>query len=112
MKGRDVYTPVPRDEAMRRAKQDNNIKFIKIRWVEVAKADAVSCRFVGQEFASQDPREDLFAGTPPLHAARMVVPIAATTCCYVLPLRWPTTYYVPCATHYLLHTTYELMFGT
>ena len=79
LKGRDVYTPVPRDEAMRRVKQDKNVKFIKTRWVEVEKADAVRCRFVGQEFASQDPREDLFAGTPPLHAARMVVSIAATT---------------------------------
>ena len=79
LKSRDVYTPVLREEAMRRVKQDKDTKFIKTRWVEVAKADAVRCRFVGQEFASQDPREDLFAGTPPLHAARMVVSIAATT---------------------------------
>ena len=36
------------------------------------------CRFVAQEFAQGDPRDDLFAGTPPLFAARLVVSLAAT----------------------------------
>ena len=36
----------------------------------VQKGDGVRCRFVGKEFAPGDPREDLFAGTPPLWVAR------------------------------------------
>ncbi len=40
--------------------------------------DLVRSRFVAQEFASGDPREDLFAGTPPLFASRLVVSTTAS----------------------------------
>ena len=35
------------------------------------------CRFVAQEIAAGDSRSDLFAGTPPLFAARLLVSLAA-----------------------------------
>ena len=54
-------------------------KFVKTRWVQTAKGDEVRCRFVAQEFAKGDPREDLFAGTPPLFAARLLVSRTASS---------------------------------
>ena len=60
---------VPREDAM----QDCTVKFVKTRWVQTAKGDEVRCMFVAQEFAKGDPREDLFAGTPPLFAARLLL---------------------------------------
>ena len=39
------------------------------RWVFVKKGDKVRCRLVAQEFAGNDKREDLYAGTPPLFAS-------------------------------------------
>jgi hypothetical protein len=71
---RRVYVHVPRQEALR----DKAGKFVKTRWVQTVKGDEVRCRLVAQEFAHGDPREDLFAGTPPLFAARMVVSRTAT----------------------------------
>ena len=53
-------------------------KFVKTRWVQTVKGDDVRCRLVAQEFAHGDPREDLFAGTPPLFAARLLVSRTAT----------------------------------
>ena len=37
------------------------------------KGDKVRCRFVAQEFAGSDKREDLYAGTPPLAATRYLI---------------------------------------
>ena len=53
-------------------------KFIKTRWVEVNRS-AVRSRFVARGFAHGDPREDLFAETPPLLAARMGLSLVAST---------------------------------
>ena len=71
---RRVYTHVSRNEAM----HDRAGKFVKTRWVQTVKGDDVRCRLVAQEFAHGDPREDLFAGTPPLFAARLLVSRTAT----------------------------------
>jgi hypothetical protein len=71
---RKVYVHVPRQEAY----NDAAGKFVKTRWVQTVKGDEVRCRLVAQEFAHGDPREDLFAGNPPLFAARMVVSRTAT----------------------------------
>ena len=74
LKSRTVYTPVTRASAM----NSGTGKFVKTRWVKSQKGAEVRCRFVAQEFANGDPREDLFAGTPPLFAARLMVSLAAT----------------------------------
>ena len=65
---RQVYVPHLREEAM----QDEGGKFVKTRWVQTEKGEEVRCRLVAQEFAHGDPRDDLFAGTPPLFAARLL----------------------------------------
>ena len=75
LKERGVYVHVPREDAM----QDCTGKFVKTRWVQTAKGDEVRCRFVAQEFAKGDPREDLFTGTPPLFAARLFVSRTASS---------------------------------
>jgi hypothetical protein len=66
---RKVYVHVPRKVAL----ANREGKFLKTRWVQTEKGDEVRCRLVAQEFAHGDPREDLFAGTPPLFAARLLV---------------------------------------
>lgn len=68
-KERGVYEAILREDAM--ALED--VKVINTRWVQVVKGDAVRCRVVAKEFAHGDPRDDLFAGTPPLFAARALV---------------------------------------
>ncbi len=73
-KERQVYVYHSRDEAMK----DEGGKFVKTRWVQTEKGDEVRCRLVAQEFAHGDPRDDLFAGTPPLFAARLLVSRAAS----------------------------------
>ena len=73
LQAREVYKAVDRAEAM----QDPEGKFIKTRWVKTNKGKEVRCRFVAQEIAAGDPRSDLFAGTPPLFAARLLVSLAA-----------------------------------
>lgn len=69
----EVYTYAPRGEA----KNDSAGKFIGVRWVDRDKGSAehpdVRCRLVGQEFATSEKRHDLYAPTPPLAAARMLV---------------------------------------
>ena len=70
---REVYEAVPRWMA----DQDKEGKKIKTRWVDVVKGDVIKSRFVAQELAAGDPREDLFAGTPPLFAARLLLSLAA-----------------------------------
>ncbi len=48
-------------------------KTVGTRWVFVKKGDKVRCRLVAQEFAGNDKREDLYAGTPPLSATRYLL---------------------------------------
>ena len=69
---RGVFEYVNRGEAKKG-------KLVKTRWVQTNKGEQVRCKFVAQEFAHGDPRDDLFASTPPLFAARLVVSMAATT---------------------------------
>ena len=71
---RAVRERVPRAVAM----QDPEGKFVETRWVAVQKGEEVRCRCDAQEFAAGDPRTDLFAGIPPLFAARLLVSMAAT----------------------------------
>ena len=71
LRGREVYDYAPRGEAKLG-------KLIKTRWARSEKGAEVRSRFVAQEFAHGDPRDDLFASTPPLFAARLVVSLAAT----------------------------------
>ena len=66
---RGVWEVVPRTEDM---------KVLRTRWVQTNKGPDVRCRLVAQEFASGDPREDLFSGTPPLFAARLVTSLVAS----------------------------------
>ena len=53
-----------------------------VKWVKTNKGTAknpeVRCRLVAQEFATNDYRDDLFAGTPPLAAMRMLLSEAAS----------------------------------
>ena len=72
LKGRGVYEYASRSEAQ-------SGKLIKTRWVRTEKGQDVRSRFVAQEFAAGDPRDDLFASTPPLFAARQVVSLAAVS---------------------------------
>ena len=71
---RAVCERVPRAVAM----QDPEGKFVRTRWVEVQKGEEVRCRCDAQEFSAGEPRTDLFAGTPPLFANRLLVSMAAT----------------------------------
>ena len=72
-KARGVYTHVTRQAAA----ASGQGKFVKVRWVQTNKgtkeAPNVRCRLVCQEYASGNPRDDLFAGTPPLSAAKLLV---------------------------------------
>ena len=71
LKGRGVY-----EYASRSAAREG--KLVKTRWVRTKKGAEVRSRFVAQEFAAGDPRDDLFASTPPLFGARLIVSLAAT----------------------------------
>ena len=68
-----VYHHVTREEA----EADATGKFIGVRWVDRNKGTPekpnARSRLVGQEFAEKGRRDDLFAPTPPLIAARMLV---------------------------------------
>ena len=72
---RRVYRHVSREEML----QDIEGKLVKTRWVQTMKGEEVRCRLVAQEYAKGDPREDLFAGTPPLFAARLLVSRTASS---------------------------------
>ena len=74
MRDRKVFELLPKWQADR----DPEGKYIRTRWVETEKNGEVRSRFVACEIAAGDPREDLFAGTPPLQAARTLVSMAAT----------------------------------
>jgi hypothetical protein len=70
----DVYEVVPRSFAKKS-------KIIRTRWVRVNKgsrpAPIVKCRLVAMEFATT-VRDDLFAGTPPLFALRLLTSLTAS----------------------------------
>ena len=50
---------------------------MSVRWVDTNKGTPevvdVRCRLVGREFAEKGNRDDLFAGTPPLEAKRLLM---------------------------------------
>ncbi len=52
-------------------------RIVGVRWVKVDKGTRekpkVRCRFVAQGFARKGYRDDLFAGTPPLAAAKLTL---------------------------------------
>ena len=60
LKAMQVYDVVPRAQA----NQDPNGKKIRTRWVDIMKGEIVKSRFVAQEIACGDPRDDLFLGRP------------------------------------------------
>jgi hypothetical protein len=57
-------------------------KIAKVKWVRTnmrAKtAPEVRCRLVAMEFGFDEPREDLFAGTPPLFAMKLLLSLIAS----------------------------------
>lgn len=67
LKESEVYSYVDRGMAT----SDSGGTFVKTRWVLTEKGDGGRCRFVARSFAQGDPRDDLFAGTPPLFVARL-----------------------------------------
>ena len=73
-----VYRKIPRSEALERG-----LKVIRVRWIDINKGDdsqpVYRSRLVAMEFKNTDKSmEDLFAGTPPLEALRMLVSEVAT----------------------------------
>ena len=76
IRGRKVWTKIPREEAQRRG-----MKVIKTRWIDINKGDDdkpnYRSRFVAKEYNNGDA-QGLFAGTPPLEALRYIIHKAAT----------------------------------
>jgi len=73
-----VYYRMNREEAA----QKFNVKPLKLRWVDVNKARAgetpnIRCRLVAKEI-KKDERPELFAGTPPLEALKILCRIASS----------------------------------
>ena len=70
-----VYQHVPREEA--------HGKIVKVRWVHTNKGTqeepVIKCRLVAMEFASGEHRDDLFAGTPPLFAIKILLSLVASS---------------------------------
>jgi len=64
--------------AERREVERSGGKLVGVRWVDVMKGDDVRSRLVAQEYAGKNDREDLFAGTPPLAATKMVISSVAS----------------------------------
>ena len=66
-----VYDKIPRAQALR-----NKWNVVQVRWIDINKGDDENpnyrSRLVGKEF-NHEPKEGLFAGTPPLAA-----PISST----------------------------------
>ena len=54
-------------------------KIVGVRWVDVDKGSEIRSRLVAQEFAGKDDRDDLFAGTPPLTATRLIISDVASS---------------------------------
>ena len=63
-----VYEYVPKWKA----KLDKSGKIVGVRWVDVDKGYEIRSRLVAQEFAGKEDRDDIFAGTPPLSATKML----------------------------------------
>ena len=76
VRNKKVWTKIPRAEAQRKG-----YKIIKTRWIDINKGDdenpVYRSRFVAKEFNTGEV-PGLFAGTPPLEAARYLVHDAAT----------------------------------
>ena len=75
---KNVYQKITRQEAHQRG-----LRIIRVRWIDVNKGDQdepnYRSRLVAMEFKSENKElEDLFAGTPPLEALKMLVSEAAT----------------------------------
>ena len=75
---KQVYRKISRAEAAER-----NLKVIRVRWIDVNKGDkehpVYRSRLVAMEFRTENKElEDLFAGTPPLEALKLLVSEAAT----------------------------------
>ena len=68
-----VYEYVRREVAA----GDSRGRIVGVRWVRINKGtrlkQLIRCRLVAQEFARMDVRDDLFAGTPPLAALRLLL---------------------------------------
>ena len=60
------------------ARQAPEGKIVGTRLVFEKKGDKVRSRFVAQEFAGSDKREDLYAGTPPRSATSYLLPDAVS----------------------------------
>ena len=75
---RQVYHHVLRSVAQ----ADPEGKFIRVRWVDVNKGTRevpkVRSKLVGQEFAHEERRDDLYAPTPPLAAAHFLLSTCAS----------------------------------
>jgi len=75
VKKRNVYTKVKRSEV------PSGAKVIRVKWVDVNKGDAnnldIRSRLVAMDFKDGD-RPELFAGTPPTEALRILCSMAAT----------------------------------
>ena len=69
---------MPRHQAV----SDPEGKFIGVRWVDTNKGTSeepeVRSRLVGQEFATGPRRDELYAPTPPLAAARLLLSLCAS----------------------------------
>lgn len=63
-----VWDRVTREQA----RQYREGQIVGARWVIVKNWDKVRCRHVAQELAGSDRREDMYAGTPPLSATKLV----------------------------------------
>ena len=73
---KNVWTRMPRAEALRRG-----LKIVGTKWIDINKGDSHSpvyrSRFVAKEY-NTGPGEGLFAATPPLEAVRLLISDAAT----------------------------------
>ena len=74
----EVYDYVPREQAA----NDPDGKFIGVRWVDTNKGtkeeQKVRSRLVGQEYATGPRQDELYAPTPPLAAARLMLSMCAS----------------------------------
>ena len=73
-----VYTKITRKEA-----EQMGCKVVKVRWIDINKGDEANpvyrSRLVAKEFREgENDEENLFAGTPPLEALKLLISDAAT----------------------------------
>ena len=55
------------------AQEDEDGKFVKVKWVRTKKGPGVKCRLVAQELGYGERLDELFAGTPSLGAVRLAL---------------------------------------